>query len=101
MSVQFGVNSKTHTRWSWSKFLTMTPTSREPSIKDVHTRVGRGVSQIRTHGDAGGRGPVAKSRRPQIQTFTEIFEVSIVSCVLENNICLDNKSFKFNYWRKI
>ena len=30
--------------------------NKGPSIKDVRTRGGRGVSQKRTHADAGGRG---------------------------------------------
>ena len=43
----------------------------------------------------GGGGSVAESGRPQIQIFIKIFEVEIVSCVLEDNIRLINKSFKF------
>ena len=35
---------------------------------------GEGVSQKQTRADAGGRGSVAKSERPQIQIFTKIFE---------------------------
>ena len=47
-----------------------------PSIKDVCTHGGGGgVSQKLTHADAGGRGSVAKSGRPQIQIFTKILEV--------------------------
>ena len=54
-------------------------------MKDVRTRGagGGGVSQKRTHADAGGGGSVAKSGRPQIQNFTKIFEIQIVPCVLE------------------
>ena len=57
-----------------------------PSIKNIHTRGGSGVSLTQTHADTGGGGSVAKSRRPQIKIFIKIFEASIVSCVLEDNI---------------
>ena len=38
---------------------------------------------MRTQGEGGS---VAKSGRPQIQIFTKILEVKMVSCVLKNNI---------------
>ena len=43
-------------------------------------------------GEGGWSKAVVKSRHPQIQIFTKIFEVQIVSCVLEDNIRLNNQS---------
>ena len=37
-------------------FMKNVSTNMGPSIKDVRSRGGRGVSQKRTHADAGGRG---------------------------------------------
>ena len=58
-----------------------------PSIKDVRTRGGRGgQSKADTCGRRGEGGSGAKCGRPQIQTFTEIFDVCIVSCLLKDNL---------------
>ena len=43
--------------------------SKGPSIKDVRTRGGRGVSQKRTHADAGGRGVSGKKRTSSNSNF--------------------------------
>ena len=50
-------------------FSLMFPNIVGPSIKDVCTQGGEGVSQKRTHVEAGGGGSVAISGCPQIQTF--------------------------------
>ena len=64
-----------------------------PSIKDVCTRGGRGVSQKRTHADAGGGragGQWQKADVNKIRIFAKIFEVLLVFCVLKDDIQLNN-----------
>ena len=64
--------------------------SKGPSIKDVRTRGGRGgVSQKRTHADAGG-GHWQNADVLKIQIFTKIFEVYLVYCVPKVNSRLNN-----------
>ena len=61
------------------------------SIKDVRTRGGRGVSQKRTHADAGGRGGQWQNADVlKIQIFTKIFEVNLAYYVLKETILLNN-----------
>ena len=65
--------------------------NKGPSIKDVRTRGGRGVSQKRTHADAGGRGGHWQNADVlKIQILTKIFEVYLVYCLLKVNSRLNN-----------
>ena len=60
--------------------------NKGPSIKDVgrpHPRGEGGLVKSGLMRTQGGGGSVAKSGRPQIQIFTKILEVKIVSCVLK------------------
>ena len=47
--------------------------TKGPSIKDVRTRGGRGVSQKRTHADAGGRGVSGKKKTSSNLNFYQNF----------------------------
>ena len=76
-----GVSPVSHTAGYYSRSLPFLAGKGRP-----HLRGEGGSSKADTCGRRGEGGSVAKSGRPQIQIFTEILEVLIVSCVLKDNI---------------